>query len=48
MLKEKHIVFFVLGGALINVMVLATVVLIGQRQDARLMFQKFLHGIPEG
>ena len=50
MVKDKYILFFFLGGLLINVMVLACLVLMGQRQDARSMFYEFMHGsqIPEG
>ena len=44
MVKEKYILFFFLGGVLINVMVLACLILMGQRQDSRRMFDRFVNG----
>jgi hypothetical protein len=45
MLKEKYVFLFLLGVG-INVMVLACLLLIGQRADARRMWQEFRHGVP--
>ena len=45
MLKEKYVFIFLLGVG-INVMVLACLLLIGQRADARRMWQEFCHGLP--
>ena len=46
MLKEKDFVFMFLLGVGLNVLVLACLLLIGQRADARAMWQEFRHGVP--
>ena len=45
MLKEKYVFIFLLGVG-INVMVLTCLLLMGQRADARRMWQEFRHGVP--
>jgi hypothetical protein len=45
MLKEKYVFIFLLGVG-INVMVLTCLLLMGQRADARAMWQEFRHGVP--
>jgi hypothetical protein len=48
MLKEKYFVFIFLLGIGLNVMVLACLILGGQRADARAMWHQFRHGVAEG
>ena len=44
MLKEKYLVFFVLGAVLLNVMVLACLSLIGLRMDVKQHFTEWALG----
>jgi hypothetical protein len=46
MLKEKYFVFLFLLGVGLNVLVLACLILMGQRADARAMWREFRHGLP--
>ena len=46
MLKEKYFVFIFLLGVGLNVLVLACLILMGQRADARRMWQEFRYGVP--
>src|ERR1035438_4230518 len=46
MLKEKYFVFIFLLGVGLNVLVLACLILMGQRADARSMWHEFRHGLP--
>jgi hypothetical protein len=46
MLKEKYFVFLFLLGVSLNILVLACLILMGQRADARAMWQEFRHCLP--
>ena len=46
MLKDKYFVFLFLLGVGLNVLVLACLILMGQRADARAMWQEFRRGVP--
>jgi hypothetical protein len=45
MLKDKYFVFLFLLGVGLNVLVLACLILMGQRADARAMWHEFRHGL---
>jgi hypothetical protein len=47
MLKEKYFVFLFLLGVGLNVLVLACLILMGQRADAHAMWREFRCGVPE-
>ena len=46
MLNEKYFVFIFLLGVGLNVLLLACLILMGQRADARAMWHEFRHGVP--